>query len=149
MFPLLPMGPMGTSGLPPHSTIESLGLMTNNVSHRSIILRFYDFLPPGNVLIWMFQLRQSTSTTATSMGPPSLDIRPRAFSSAAALQRPKVFTMFPQPFFTFQRTQYASARKSGGGGDSVTRASGAVVKARTHHKLSLRLFRDNKKGIRM
>ncbi|EYC01116.1 hypothetical protein Y032_0110g172 [Ancylostoma ceylanicum] len=64
MFPLLPMGPMGTSGLPPHSTIESLGLMTNN-------------------------LRQSTSTTATSMAPPSLDIRPRAFSSAAALQRPK------------------------------------------------------------
>ncbi|KIH53061.1 hypothetical protein ANCDUO_16822 [Ancylostoma duodenale] len=64
MFPLLPMGPMGTSGLPPHSTIESLGLMTNN-------------------------LRQSTSTTATSMAPPSLDIRPRAFSSAATLQRPK------------------------------------------------------------
>ncbi|VDM67247.1 unnamed protein product [Strongylus vulgaris] len=34
MFPLLPMGPMSSSGLPPHSTIESLGLMTN-VSYSS------------------------------------------------------------------------------------------------------------------
>lgn len=34
MFPLLPMGPM-TSALPPHSTIESLGLMTTNVSPPS------------------------------------------------------------------------------------------------------------------
>ncbi|KAK6040731.1 hypothetical protein COOONC_21764 [Cooperia oncophora] len=61
MFPLLPMTPM-TSTLPPHSTIESLGLMTSN------------------------NLRQ---TTSTAMGPPALDSRPRAFSSAAALQRPK------------------------------------------------------------
>ncbi|WKY09343.1 hypothetical protein Q1695_002031 [Nippostrongylus brasiliensis] len=59
MFPLLPMAPM-TSTLPPHSTIESLGLMTNN------------------------SFRQSTS-----MAPPAVDSRPRAFSSAAALQRPK------------------------------------------------------------
>ncbi|KHJ77463.1 hypothetical protein OESDEN_22917 [Oesophagostomum dentatum] len=66
MFPLLPMGPMSSSALPPHSTIESLGLMTN--------------------------LRQSTS--ATSLAPPTtaVDTRPRAFSSAAALQRPKQAT---------------------------------------------------------
>ncbi|KAK5970473.1 hypothetical protein GCK32_003534 [Trichostrongylus colubriformis] len=63
MFSLLPMGPMAST-VPPHSTIESLGLMTNNC------------------------LRQSTST----MGPPVLDSRPRAFSSAAALQRPKPTT---------------------------------------------------------
>ncbi|CAJ0590532.1 unnamed protein product [Cylicocyclus nassatus] len=62
MFPLLPMGPMGTTALPPHSTIESLGLMTN--------------------------LRQSTSGT-TLTPQAALDVRPRAFSSAAALQRPK------------------------------------------------------------
>ncbi|KAK6009079.1 hypothetical protein OSTOST_26022 [Ostertagia ostertagi] len=61
MFPLLPMGQV-SSTLPPHSTIESLGLMTNN------------------------SLRQSTSS---AMGLPVLDSRPRAFSSAAALQRPK------------------------------------------------------------
>ncbi|KAK6755475.1 hypothetical protein RB195_014069 [Necator americanus] len=67
MFPLLPMGPMSTSALSPHSTIESLGLMTNN-------------------------LRQTASATSSSMMPPSLDSRPRAFSSAATLQRPKPTT---------------------------------------------------------
>ncbi|KAJ1361172.1 hypothetical protein KIN20_020365 [Parelaphostrongylus tenuis] len=60
MFPLLPMNPLAST-VPPHSTIESLGLMTSN------------------------NLRQS----AYSMAPPSVDSRPRAFSSAAALQRPK------------------------------------------------------------
>ncbi|VDO47430.1 unnamed protein product [Haemonchus placei] len=64
MFPLLPMTPM-TSSLPPHSTIESLGLMTNSA------------------------LRPKTSSV---IGPPVLDSRPRAFSSAAALQRPKPTT---------------------------------------------------------
>uniref|UniRef100_A0A0K0CSS8 BHLH domain-containing protein n=1 Tax=Angiostrongylus cantonensis TaxID=6313 RepID=A0A0K0CSS8_ANGCA len=60
MFPLLPMTPL-SSTVPPHSTIESLGLMTSS------------------------NLRQSAYT----MAPPSVDSRPRAFSSAAALQRPK------------------------------------------------------------
>ncbi|KHJ92710.1 hypothetical protein OESDEN_07395 [Oesophagostomum dentatum] len=35
MFPYLPMGPMSSSALPPHSTIESLGLMTNVSSFPS------------------------------------------------------------------------------------------------------------------
>ncbi|KJH45180.1 hypothetical protein DICVIV_08794 [Dictyocaulus viviparus] len=63
MFPLLPMTPLGSS-LPPHSTIESLGLMTNA------------------------NFRQNVYT----MKPISLESRPRAFSSAAALQRPKPAT---------------------------------------------------------
>ncbi|VDM53821.1 unnamed protein product [Angiostrongylus costaricensis] len=84
MFPLLPMTPL-SSTVPPHSTIESLGLMTSSVS-GSIPVSSSLLVHQIISYITVFQnLRQRAYT----MAPPSVDSRPRAFSSAAALQRPK------------------------------------------------------------
>ncbi|CAD6189658.1 unnamed protein product [Caenorhabditis auriculariae] len=74
-FPLIsPMQltPFGAAALPPHATIESLGLINSHLYHQ--------------------QQRGALSATSSPAPEPiatSSDTRPRAYSSAATLQHPK------------------------------------------------------------